>query len=187
MRRIHFPKGIPGKRRTVLVMMAFTLIFGMLVGPLTQPGAAQPSGWPTTWTPMATDPDESGCVDHRNVTATYYATDPQYLYLRMETVTAAGWPGTSGSPSEARYKWWFDTAGTAVSVSGTTVYNAEFLLILEDLTDNANDPNSPRDQLGELTLMDDLVAGQFMARWDSTPPPNYTINNPQTAPTGPSS
>jgi hypothetical protein len=44
-----------------------------------------------------------------------------------------------------------------------------------------------RDMLGELTLMDDLNNDGFMKRWDSSKPPSYTINNAQTAPTGPSS
>ncbi len=99
-------------------------------------------------------PNESGCDEHRNVAdvngdgyAFYYATDSQYLYLRMETVDSPGWPSTKPQ-GDARYKWWFDTAGTAAYVHGTTVEKAEFLLILEDLTDNSNDPNTTRDPAG---------------------------------------
>ena len=154
---------------------------------------AQPSGWPTTWTGLTADPNEGGCSEHRNVFDTngdtyalYYATDSQYLYLRMETVDPPGWPST-GVSGKARYKWFFDTAGTAATLQGGSVGGAEFLLILEDLTDNSNDPDETRDQLGELTLMDDLNNDGFSARWDSANPPNYTINNAQTAPTGASS
>jgi PKD repeat protein len=158
--------------------------------PLTVAG---PSEWPTTWVGLSTDPNESGCNDHRNVAdvnadgyALYYATDSQYLYLRMETVGPPGWPSLKPG-GDARYKWWFDTAGTAVYVHGTTVEKAEFLLILEDLTDNSNDTNTKRDLLGELTLMDDLNNAGFTARWDQARPPNYTINNAQTTPAGNSS
>jgi PKD repeat protein len=153
---------------------------------------APPSGWPTEWIGLATDPNEGGGKDHRDVFDTnddgyalYYYVDSDYIYLRMETVDTPGWPSTSQS-DEARYKWWFNTDGTPAYIHGTTVESAEFLLILEDLMDNS-DPNAPKDLLGELTLMDDLNNDGFMKRWDSSNPPNYTINNAQTAPTGPSS
>jgi uncharacterized repeat protein (TIGR01451 family) len=67
------------------------------------------------------------------------------------------------------------------------VYQAELLLMLEDLNDNSNDPNGSRDQLGELTLLDDLNNAGFATRWDSANPPHYTTNNAQTPPTGNSS
>ena len=177
----------------MLVMMALFAACACSLSPNLPPDVAQPSGWPTTWTGLSTDPADGGGKDHRDVTDTngdgyalYYAADSQYLYLRMETVIAPGWPGTKPD-DEARYKWWFDTAGTAAWVDGTTVKGAEFLLILEDLTDNSNDPDTTKDQLGELTLMDDLNNAGFRSRWDSAKPPNYTTNNAQTAPTGPSS
>jgi len=129
------------------------------VHPLSTP---PPGGWPTTWTGLSTDPDDGGGSNHRDVTDTngdgyalYYATDSQYLYLRMETVEPPGWPSTTPT-GDARYKWWFDTVGMDLYVSGTSVYKGEFLLILEDRTDTDN-VDGNRDQLGELTLMDDLA------------------------------
>jgi len=152
---------------------------------------APPSGWPAEWIPLDTD-DNENCDTHRNIAdmdddgyALYYNVDSEYIYLRMEAVTAPGWPSTKPS-GDARYKWWFNTGGTPAYVSGTSVYEAEFLLILEDLTDNNNDPDMTRDLLGELTLMDDFNNDGFRARWDSSNPPNYTINDAQTDPTGPS-
>jgi len=183
----------------VVLMLVMTALFAACscgLSPNLSPDVAQPAGWPTTWTGLSTDPNEgSGCNYHRNVAdnnmdgyAFYYAADSHYLYLRMETVTAPGWPGT-GPQDEARYKWWFCTGGEPARVDGTSVKEAEFQLILEDLTDNSNDPALNKDMLGELTLMDDLNVPQlgFKARWDSAKPPNYTINNAQTVPTGPSS
>ena len=155
---------------------------------------APPSGWPATseWTELATD-ENGNCDTHRNVLDTngdgfalYYVVDSDYIYLRLETATAPGWPSTKPA-GDARYKWWFNTAGTAAFVKGTTVYDAEFLLMLEDVTDNDNDPDTTRDQLGELTLMDDLNGATFKARWNSANPPSYTINDAQTTPTGNSS
>ncbi|MFC1927208.1 PKD domain-containing protein [Chloroflexota bacterium] len=131
---------------------------------------ASPSAWPPTWTGLDTD-ENGNCNTHRNVFDTdedgyalYYEVDSDYIYLRMETVTAPGWPGT-GSQDVARYKWWFNTSGTAASVKGTSVYDAEFLLILEDRTDT-DDVDGNKDQLGELTLMDDLGNIGFKARWN---------------------
>jgi len=178
----------------IVLMLVMTALFAACawrLSPNLPPEVAQPSGWPTTWTGLSTDPDEgSGCNSHRNVVdnnmdgyALYYAADSQYLYLRMETVDPPGWPGTNPQ-GQGRYKWWFCTAGTAAWVDGTTVKGAEFQLILEDLTDNSNDPDLTKDQLGELTLMDDLNNDGFKSRWDSAHPPNYTINNAQTTPTG---
>ena len=189
-----------GMRRMNIKMAIITLVIVLMVivtacshGGMLPLTKGPPGGWPTIWTGLSTDPNESGCDEHRNVAdvngdgyALYYAADSQYLYLRMETVEPPGWPSLKPK-GDARYKWWFDTAGPAAYVHGNTVEQAEFLLILEDLTDNSYDPNTTRDQLGELTLMDDLNNDGFMKRWDAPKTPAYLINNAQTAPTGNSS
>jgi PKD repeat protein len=173
-------------KRIVFSLVTVVMVVMMML-PATSPPpvAAQSFAWPTAWEELDTD-DNENCDTHRNVLALYYDVDSDYIYLRMETATAPGWPSTKPA-GDARYKFWFDTGGTASYVSGTSVYNAEFLLILEDLTDNSNDPDTTRDLLGELTFMDDLNNDGFRARWDSSNPPNYTINNAQTTPTGNSS
>jgi len=167
-------------------MLAMTTLF---VASL-PPAGAQPAAWPTTWTGLSADPDESGGSNHRDVFDTngdgyalYYTADSQYLYLRMETVDLPGWPST-GPQGEARYKWWFDTGGTAAYLSGTTVNNAEFQLILEDRTDTSNNDRS-RDRLGELTLMDDLQIVGFTSRWNQGNNGWYITNTPDND--GPSS
>ena len=120
---------------TIVLMLVATACSHDSPGTMLPLSTPPPSGWPTTWTGLSTDPVESGCDEHRNVAdnntdgyALYYATDSQYLYLRMETVGVddkgvpdpPGWP--SDKPSgDARYKWWFDTAGADLYVSGTTV------------------------------------------------------------------
>lgn len=150
---------------------------------LPPPAVAQPSAWPTVWSSLGTDPNDCGgsSSDHRDVLDALYAVDDAYLYLRLENVGSAGWPGT-GPSGEARYKWFIDTAGGDVQRSGGNVVNAEFLLMVEDLTDNANDPSGPRDQVGEITLMDAIGTGDFTARWDSANPPRYTTNTPDGTP-----
>ena len=80
---------------------------------------------------------------------------------------------------EARYKWFFDTNGDGVT-SGGNMVDAEYLLMLEDRT-VPPDPTLGRDQLGELTLMDDLANVGFATRWGGGSPPGYTTNAPASA------
>lgn len=169
-------------RPQVIGLTALVLALLALGSAAPDTASAQPSGWPASWTYMRSDPNENGCNSHRNVINLYYATDSDYLYLRLQTVTAAGWP-TTGSQGEARYKWVIDTVGGDIALQGGSIGNGEFLLMVEDLTDNANDPNGPRDQLGEITLMDAIGSGDFTARWDTTNPRRYTNNTPAGTPT----
>ncbi len=149
-----------------------------------------PSAWPTVWTWLSTDPNESGGTNHRDVADTngdgyalYYATDSQYIYLRMETVTAPGWPDVTPQ-GQARYKWWFDTVGADLYVSGTLAYNAEFQIMLEDRTNTSNVDGS-RDRLGELTLVDDLANIGLTTRWNQGNSGAYITGTPDAG--GPSS
>jgi len=167
----------------MLVMMALFAACACSLSPNLPPDVAQPALWPATWIGLTNDPDEGGGKDHRDVTdkngdsyAVYYAVDSQYLYLRMETKESPGWPSTTVQ-DEARYKWWFDTAGMDLEVKGNIAYNAEFLLMLEDRTNRSN-VDKARDQLGELTLMDELVANKFNPRWNPGKAGWYITNTP---------
>jgi len=163
----------------VLVLVVTACSHGTVL-PLNTP---PPSGWPPVWIGLSTDPNESGTSNHRDVADTnvdgyalYYAADSQYLYLRMEIVDPPGWPSTAPQ-GEARYKWWFDTVGTDLYVSGTIAYNAEFQLMLEDRT-NASNVDGSRDRLGELTLVDDLANIGFTTRWNQGNNGWYITNTP---------
>jgi hypothetical protein len=144
----------------------------------------QPAAFPSEWILLQTDPNEGGTTnDHRDVQAVYYQVEQGYLFLRMETRAAAGWPGT-GTSHPARFKWLFDLEGTpAAIVSGGQVRYAEFLLMVEDLS-NSNDTDfakNNRDHIGEITLMDDFVHNEEndgFRQWDATNPPHYTDNSP---------
>ena len=136
--------------------------------------AAAFAAWPTTWMPIVVDAAESGCNDHRDVISTFYAVDSAYLYLRMENIDPAGWP-SADSQGQARYKWFLDTVGNDATISGGNINDAEYLLNLEDLCVPA-DCTLGRNQLGELTFMDDLLNAGFSARWGSNNPPDYTNN-----------
>mgnify|MGYP003377111856 CR=1 FL=1 len=171
-RRIGLAGGVIACASVVAAMI------GLANARLAKPSSAarqQFVGWPVIWTSIGTDPDEPGCGDHRNVFRAYAAVDAEYLYLRLQNVSPAGWPNT-GPTGEARYKWFFDVNGDGVT-SGGNMVDAEYLLMLEDLT-VPPDPTLGRDQLGELTLMDDLSNVGFMARWGGGSPPGYTTNAP---------
>jgi len=144
--------------------------------------SAVPSAWPSTWIYIQSDPDEGGATnDHRDVAATFYNVREGYLFLRMQNRADAGWPSTA-SQGKARYKWFFDTANNDGVVQGGSVRDAEFMIMLEDLTLNASDPTLTRDQYGELTFLDAIPYARFQPRWDSTNPPHYTNNTPENAP-----
>ena len=171
------------------MLLVSPLITGYLLNiPSVDKVIAQPSGWPATsdWILLDTDPDEPGCDDDRNVIQTYYNVTTQYIFLRMRTVNPAGWSATTpGSPGEARFKWWFDTVGQDANIFGTSVANAEFQIILEDRFNNAGGITAeatPRDGLGELTLIDDFGHDQFTTRWNnpSASPVEYVRNIPGT-------
>ncbi|TET40931.1 MAG: PKD domain-containing protein, partial [Dehalococcoidia bacterium] len=155
---------------------------GVLVLPAANTSVAAPSAWPTAWTGLDTD-DDGRCETFRNVFDTdgdgyalYYVVDSDYIYLRMETMGSPGWPNT-GSQGVSRYKWWFNTGGKAAYVHGTTVEDAEFLLILEDRTDTS-DVDGSRDLLGELTFMDDLTNIGFAKRWNKGGSGAYITGTP---------
>lgn len=137
---------------------------------------AQPASFPTEWLMFDSDPDEGGAQnDFRDVSAAFWNVEDGFLFLRLQTIDPAGWPST-GPQGTARYKFFFDTANADGVVSGGNINDAEFLLMLEDLTLNTADPTLTRDLLGELTFLDDLANVGFTARWDSTNPPKYTTN-----------
>ena len=163
-------------KKTIFSLVTVVMLIAMTLPAISPPPvAAQPSAWPTNWTQLATDPNEQ-CDTFRNVVALYYDVDSQYIYLRMETVTAPGWNSTTSS-DKGRYKWWFNTNGTAAYVSGTSVHGAEFLLILEDRTD-LSDVDGNRDRLGEVTLMDDLGNIDFKTRWNQGGSGGYITGTP---------
>ena len=170
------------KKLTFCLITVVMLVMIMLPTISPSPVVADPpSEWPTNWTQLATDPNEN-CDSFRNVVELYYYVDSAYIYLRMKTVSPTGWPSTAVQ-GEARYKWWFNTNGTAY-VSGTSVHDAEFLLMLEDRTDTDNVDGS-RDRLGEITLMDDQANIDFKARWNKGGSGGYITNTTDSG--GPSS
>lgn len=172
-------------RTSYLPVIVFVgLLAGAFAGIAAPTALAQPSGFPadSEWIAIGTDPDEGGAAnDFRDVSALFYQVQEGFLFLRMQNRADAGWPNP-GASGRARYKWFFDTANADGVVQGGNVRNAEYMLMVEDLTLNASDPTLTRDQLGEQTFLDDLANVRFLTRWNSTNPPAYTTNTPNTAP-----
>ena len=133
------------------------------------------AGWPGTWHSIGSDPAEAGCANHRNGTGAFYALDEDTLFLRLQNASDAGWPNANPS-GEARYKWFID-AGDDAALLGTTVLNADWLLVVEDRA-TAPDPTLGRNLLGEQTLMDDLANVGFTTRWGGGSPAGYMNNGP---------
>lgn len=154
--------------------LLWTLLLALCLVPI--PANAQPASFPTEWLLFDSDPNEGFAQDDtRDVTAAFFNVEDGFLFLRLQTVKPAGWPET-GSPGAGRYKFLLDTANADGVVEGGNINNAEFLLMVEDLTLNTADPTLTRDLLGELTFLDDLANVGFSARWNSTDPPKYTTN-----------
>jgi uncharacterized repeat protein (TIGR01451 family) len=97
------------------------------------PARAQPSSWPgpVSWIQIDSDPNEAGGQNYRDVIAAYFyfdPLDPNYLWLRLQTVAAAQITGVA-----SRFKWFFDTGvGSNLHFSGQNILGTEFLLFVED-------------------------------------------------------
>ena len=95
--------------------------------------------WPASWILADTDPNESGSQkDYRDVHLAYYYYDNDYLYFRLECFDSPTFTGNDGH--ESRYKWFIDTDIPHNMIwSGSNVYEAEFLLFVEDSPDTSPD------------------------------------------------
>jgi len=121
--------------------------------------------WPISWVLADSDPNENGVSDNfRDVNYSYYYADNNYLYFRLECF---GYPNFTTEP-ESRYKWFIDIDDPHnMSWSGGKVYEAEFLLFIED------SPKPGGDGIGDIYLLNDINGDGFAGNdWS-----NY-LNNP---------
>ena len=141
------------------------LAFGNVVVLVATSEGNQPS-WPDSWNLADIDPNESGSnKDYRDVNRSYYFYDDDYLYFRMECFGSPTFTGNDGH--ESRYKWFIDTDDPHNMVwSGSNVYEAEFLLFVED------SPNSSPDGSGDVYLLHNDGDG-FGEYW-----PDYYLSTP---------
>ncbi len=132
-------------------------------------------GFPTSYSSFGTDADENGCKESRNVLQSYSQLTSGFLFLRLNTENPAGWGVNTGSSSDARYKWFFDTTGNDGVLSGGNINNAEYMLDVEDPYSNGNIKN---DGYGEVKFYS--VSGNDFTQIGST-----VVGSGAAAPSGP--
>ena len=116
--------------------------------------------WPTSWILADTDPNESGSNDDcRDVQFAYYYYDNDYFYYRLECIGSPNFP----FDKDSRYKWYLDTNDPYNMVwTGSKVYEAEFLLFVED------SPKPGGDGVGDVYLVPDFNGNGFINDdWDN--------------------
>lgn len=136
------------------LVVAFVLILALVVNCFSQ-------AWPISWIVIDWDRNENGSGDDwRDVEYAYYEYDDDYVYLRMScyALPGSGWPH-----SLARYKWFIDLDGN-LYFSGGNVYDAEYLLFVEDTNQDGN---------GELFLVSDSNNDGNFGEFEPWPPINY--------------
>jgi len=129
------------------------------------------AAWPTSWILADTDQNEAGSSnDYRDVHLAYYYYDNDYLYFRLECF---GSPNFVVEP-ESRYKWFIDTDDPYnMKWQGGNVYDAEFLLFVED------SPKPGGDGSGDVYLLHDVDGDGFIGDdWpDYSSLPGPILNN----------
>jgi uncharacterized repeat protein (TIGR01451 family) len=129
----------------VSILMMLAINTGVIYPAVAEENEVQ---WPTSWILADTDQNESGYNDdYRDVQNVYYCYDDTYLYFRMECY---GYPNFTAEP-ESRYKWFLDANDPYnMAWQGGNVYEAEFLLFVEDT------PKPGGDGSGEIYLLNDV-------------------------------
>jgi len=136
------------------------------------PVHSQPS-WPTLeeWNLIDSDPNENGPHDDwRDVKKAYYQYDSNYLYLKLECHDTPGSKWNASTDGDGRYKWFIDLEGNLYH-SGENIYDAEYLLFVEDTDEDAS---------GEMYLLYDTNGDNNFGEyepWDSANHTNYEVTN----------
>jgi len=122
--------------------------------------SAQPS-WPSYWIQIDWDRNEDGSADDwRDVEYAFFQYDANYLYLKLQCYDL---PGKKWGDRNARYKWFIDLEGD-MYYQGGTVYNAEYLLFIEDTN---------YDGSGEMYLVFNSNGDDVFDEYEPWPPTNY--------------
>ena len=110
--------------------------------------------WPTSWILADTDPNEAGSYnDYQDIYHAYYYYDNNYLYFRLECFNSPNFT----LEHKSRYKLYIDTDNPYnMGWQGGKVYNAEFLLFVED------SPNPGGDSIGDIYLLPDVNGDGFI-------------------------
>ena len=131
---------------TIIILFIFSNI-SIIYVPFCNADDNQPQ-WPTEWILYDSDTTENGdSDDYRDVSNAYYYNNDYYLYFRLECY---GQPNFTSEP-DSRYKWFIDVDDPHnMGQSGGNVYEAEYLLFIED------SPKPGGDGFGDIYLLADL-------------------------------
>ena len=147
-------------QRRAFQFIVVLILFFILVFPSLRVAADPGASWPTSWVQIDWDKNENGPIDDwRDVKYAYYQCDSEYLYLKFECYDTPG----KNWPEKARYKWFIDLEGDMYH-SGESVYDAEYLLFVEDATD---------DGFGEMYLLYNANGDITFDEYEPWPPANY--------------
>jgi subtilase family serine protease len=147
----------------VIFLFSFTFILCLPAFQVVRvPYVCAQAVWPSSWIELDWDRNENGLTDDwRDVEYAYYQYDDEYLYLKLECYDL---PGKNWPEKEGRYKWFVDFEGN-MYYSGGNVYDAEFLLFVEDADD---------DGAGEMYIVSDSNNDNNFGEYEPWPPVNYT-------------
>jgi uncharacterized repeat protein (TIGR01451 family) len=144
--------------KTKIFAVFIIIIFGIYNGLcITSKSAnvdeSQPS-WPTLWIPVDADPAEiSGSNIYRDIKFTYYFFNNYYFFARFECYGTPDFNNT-----DSRYKLFIDTDNPHnMGISGSKVYESEFLLFIEDSS------KLGADGIGDIYLLEDLDNNGFIS------------------------
>ncbi|MDH5788493.1 MAG: hypothetical protein OEZ40_09415, partial [Candidatus Bathyarchaeota archaeon] len=154
--------------RVFLVIFLMLILSGHYLATRTIWVYAQPS-WPSSWIEIDQDRNENGAGDDwRDVEYAYYQYDSSYLYLKLKCFDLPGKYWTNHK--DGRYKWFIDLEGN-MYFSGGNVYDAEYLLFVED---------TDYDGVGEIYLVSDTNNDNNFGEYEPWPPSshaNYEITD----------
>jgi len=122
------------------------------------------ASWPTSWIQIDWDKNENGWKDDwRDVEYAYYQYDDDYLYLKLECYDIPGKEWAVSPDGDARYKWFIDLDGNMYH-SGGNIFDAEWLLFVEDTDEDAS---------GEMYLLYEANNDNNFGEYEPWPPANY--------------
>ena len=155
----------------VVEVCAFLLAISILSIFIRVPVYSQAS-WPASWIQIDWDKNEDGWRDDwRDVEYAYYQYDSAYLYLKLKCYDLPGKEWAFRPDGDARYKWFIDLDGN-MHFSGENIFEAEYLLFVEDTDEDAS---------GEMYLLYDATNNGNFHAYEPWPPANsviYKVTNP---------
>ena len=123
------------------------------------------ASWPTSWIEIDWDKNENGPKDDwRDVEYAYYQYDSSYFYLKLKCYDTPGKKWAVAPDGDGRYKWFIDFEGN-LTFSGENIFDAEYLLFVEDTDEDAS---------GEMYLLYETNGDNNFGEYEPWPPANYS-------------